>query len=152
MSDLKEEGFKVDSQPCRTRRADSVVERHSQRESDHVLRAGRLTDRQWARSSPRCPRKTKLLNSRRWAVSATKLTPGQRSLPAQREERRGQRGYLGVGVPIDAAHSSIDLKNEGKVTKGAAKKPGKQSASQRRADFRRDDEPDRRWVMGGMRG
>ena len=77
-------------------------------------------------------------------MTAAKLTPGQRSLPAQREERRRQRSYLGVGVSVDAAHASIDLKNEGKVTKGAAKKPGKQSAVERSADFRRDDEPDRR--------
>ena len=85
-------------------------------------------------------------------MTAAKLTPGQRSLPAQREEWRRQRSYLGVGVHIDAAHPSIDLKNEGKVTKGAAKKPGKRRAIERRADFRRHDEPDRRWVKDRMRG
>ena len=85
-------------------------------------------------------------------MTATKLTPGQWGLPAQREEWRRQRSYLGVGVPVDATHPSIDLKNEGKVTKGAAKKPGKQSAMKRRADFRRDDEPDRRWVVARRRG
>jgi len=48
----------------------------------------------------------------------------QRDLPAQCEERRRQRGYLGVGQRAYGAHTSIDLKNEGKVTKGAAKKAG----------------------------
>jgi hypothetical protein len=62
-------------------------------------------------------------------MQAAADTSDQRGLPVERQEQGRKGGYLGVSPPACRSHVlaliiSIDLKNEGKVSKGPAKKAG----------------------------